>query len=395
MLRLALARLLGCSVVLSTAALSNAAEPADSTWTVRPLAIDANEGLALGDIDGDGRIDVVSGRQWYAAPDFVPRPLRAIDDWNGYLQSNGDFLFDLNGDGHLDVIAGSFLPTEVQWFENPGPEGWRLGQSFKPHRLIDTQRSENEAHLFTDVDADGLPDWVVNSWNPKNPVVVYRMKPSPTPGEGGLKYRFEATTIAAEGNKHGMGVGDLNGDGRVDVLTGAGWYEQPEGDAAWNAPWPFRANWSIEGSIPMIVHDLDGDGLADVLVGEGHDFGLYWWRQTGREPDGQLVFDRRLIDKSYSQPHALALADLDGDGRVEIISGKRYYAHNGGDPGGQDRPEVHAYAFDPKTKAFTDRLIEKGHVGIGLQIGAADLDQDGRIDLALPGKSGTYLLFQR
>ena len=106
-----------------------------------------------------------------------------------------------------------------------------------------------------------------------------------------------------------------------------------------------------------------------------------------------MTFDVRLIDKSYSQPHALALADLNGDGRAELITGKRYYAHNGGDPGGQDMPLACYYEFDPKKLEFKKTIIEEGHVGIGLQIVCADLDQDGDIDIAVPGKSGTHLLF--
>jgi len=102
------------------------------------------------------------------------------------------------------------------------------------------------------------------------------------------------------------------------------------------------------------------------------------------------VLEKKLIDNGFSQPHAIALADLDGDGRDEIITGKRYYAHNGGDPGGQDMPEIHAYSY--VNGQFTKSPIERGHVGIGLQIATGDLNGDGRIDVAVAGKSGTHAL---
>lgn len=366
------------------------ADESNATWEVRPLALDANEGVATGDVNGDGLPDIVAGRNWYPAPDFVPQPLRSIEDWNGYVESNGDFLFDVNGDGLLDVVSGSFLPSQVYWYQNPGPEGWRLGHQWKRHLWIDTGRSENEAQWFADMDGDGLPEWIVNSWNRNNPVIVYRVRPRQEQDAGGAKFELIPAVIAETGNRHGMGIGDLNGDGRIDLLTGSGWYEQPE-DRPWEQSWTFHPDWNLDSSIPMLVHDVDQDGRNDVLVGQGHDYGLYWWRQI--EPkEGAVAFDPILIDRSYSQPHALALADVTGDGRLELITGKRYYAHNGGDPGGQDPPLICYYRFDQSESKFTRFTIEEGHVGIGLQIAHADLNQDGSIDLAVAGKSGTYLL---
>jgi hypothetical protein len=366
-------------------------KPLPIRWQIEPLALDANEGCAIGDMDGNGTLDIVAGRSWYASPNFTPRPLRIIEDWNGYVQSNGDFLLDVNRDSRLDVVAGSFIPTELAWYENPGPEGLRLGHTWTKHVWGDTQASENEAHLMVDVDRDGILDWVVNSWNAKNPMTVWRLVDNGNRDGKSASYSLEKHVIGKAGNQHGMGVGDINGDGRPDVLCGHGWYEQPE--KCWETDWTFHANWNIQGSIPMLVVDLDRDGKNDVIVGQGHNYGLYWWRTTGIAPDGSIQYEEKVIDKSFSQPHALAMADLDGDGRDELITGKRYYAHNGGDPGGQDMPEIHAYSFvDGK---FTKSPIERGHVGIGLQIATGDLDGDGRTDIAVAGKSGTYALLNR
>lgn len=357
-------------------------------WEIEPLALDANEGCAIADINGDSKLDIVAGRNWYPSPTFVPRPLRNIEDWNGYIQSNGDFPFDVNRDGKIDVIAGSFVPTELAWYENPGEEGLRLGQTWKRHLWVDTKASENEAQLMHDIDQDGIPDWIVNSWNTKNPLTVWRLVDNGIRDGKQASYSLEQKVIGKSGNQHGMGVGDLNGDGRNDVLVGHGWYEQPE--KPWEGEWKFHADWNIQGSIPMIVVDLDKDGMNDVIVGQGHDYGLYWWRQTGKTAEGTIEFDRKLIDNRFSQPHAIAMADLDGDGKLEIITGKRYYAHNGGDPGGKDMPELQAYSYIDGQ--FTRSTIERGHVGVGLQIATGDLNGDGRIDIAVAGKSGTYAI---
>ena len=382
---------IGFSLSLAPIAIAQEVNPlAGLQWKIEQLTLDANEGCSIGDVNGDGKPDVIAGRNWYAAPEFKPRPLRIIEDWNGYVQSNGDFLMDVNADGRIDVIAGSFLPTEVSWYENPGDEGLRLGQTWKKHLLADTKASENEAQLMQDVDGDGKPEWVVNSWNKKNPLSVWRFTKNEPSKENPAAFRLEQSVIGKSGNQHGLGVGDINNDGRIDVLIGSGWYEHPSTNP-WGQDWKFHADWDIQGSIPMIVRDVDQDGKNDLLVGAGHDFGLYWWRQTETKSDGALQFDKRLIDKSFSQPHALAFADLDGDGKDELISGKRYFAHNGGDPGGKDMPEINAYKL--VQGEFRKSTIEQGHVGIGLQIATGDLNGDNRIDVAVAGKSGTYILF--
>ena len=97
-------------------------------WDIKTLTVDGNEGIDIADFNNDGKLDVIAGRNWYPAPDFVPHPVRTIEDWNGYVQSNGDFAHDVNGDGLTDVISFSFLPTEVHWYENPGIDVLKLGK---------------------------------------------------------------------------------------------------------------------------------------------------------------------------------------------------------------------------------------------------------------------------
>ena len=373
---------------LTSAAEAQQADAATIKWEIKQLAIDRNEGIDIADFNQDGKPDIVAGRNWYAAPDYLPRPLRTIEDWNGYVQSNGDFAVDVDGDGWLDVVAGSFTLTEVYWYRNPGEKEIAAGKLWEKKLLVDTKQSQNEGQLLADLNNDGQPEWIANSWKKDNPLVAWEMS---TSEEGPT---LKPTIIGPSANGHGMAVGDINNDGHSDVFVGMGWYENP-GTAEMAPSWKYHADWDEHVSVPCVVHDWDADGKNDLLVGNGHDFGLYWWRQLDPDSDGKLQWEKKLVDQSYSQPHCLHLADLDGDGTPELITGKRVEAHNGKDPGGTMPPCLYYYRWDKEALTFHRHAIDEGHIGTGLQIRTADLNGDGKIDIAVAGKSGTYLIFNQ
>jgi hypothetical protein len=366
-------------------------------WTIKTLAIDSNEGIDLADFNGDGQIDVTAGRNWYAAPDFAPRPLRTIEDWNDYVLSNGDFAYDVNGDGRVDVISGAFNLPEVNWYENPGEPRLSMGKIWQKHLLIETGESTNEGQLLYDIDGDGTPEWVVSSWTKDLPLVAWRFSTGQPagPGPSGETVSMVSATrieIGSNRNGHGLGFGDLNGDDREDLVFEGGWYEAPAG-RVFAQPWKLHNDWEIQASLPILVRDLNDDGRNDIIVGIAHDYGLFWWEQLAPQPEGKLKWDEHLIDDSFSQPHSLHLADLDQDGTEELIVGKRVLAHNGNDPGGTDPPCIFYYKWDGARQEFSKHVINEGRVGAGLQIRTADLNGDGRTDIAVAGKSGTYILF--
>ena len=373
------------------------------------LTVDANEGIDLADINQDGKLDVVAGRNWYPAPEFTAHPLRLIEDWNGYVHSNGDFCMDVDKDGWIDVVAGAFVKTEVNWYKNPGADGLKLGKLWEQRLLKNTELTQNEASFLHDFDGDQEPEWISNSWNKNNPVVIWKFGTATetlekTTGRGkNKKTTSEEVTVptllkhvvGVDGNTHGMGFGDINNDGREDILIATGWYERPQGDAL-NTKWKFHPDWSdLHASCPMLVRDMNGDGKNDIIWGKGHGFGLYWWQSQGTDKDGKLTFKQHLIDDSFSQPHTIHLADLNGDGTDELISGKRVLAHNGKDPGGLEMPCMYYYQWDKVKNQFTRHIIEEGHIGTGLQIRTGDLNQDGKIDIAVAGKDGTWILLNQ
>ena len=231
----------------------------------------------------------------------------------------------------------------------------------------------------------------------------------PRPGSPGRSTTSEPPPPATA-----SALGDVNGDGRPDLLTPKGWFEAPSDPTTKAETWAWHPEWNLGSTgIQILARDVDGDGLSDLIYGSGHAFGLFW-RKQGKGEKGERTWIQSTIDPKLSSVHTLLWADLDGDGKPnELITGKRVYAHEV-EPGEVEAPVIAYFTFDPAAGKwdpprhlpgptrqgrpqgrFAARRPEvdfpPGTAGTGLKISAIDIDEDGDIDLVCPGKSGLYL----
>src|ERR1043165_5766406 len=139
---------------LNLLAADAAPKPASLKFRVQQLHVDNNEGCAVADFNKDGKLDISAGEFWYPGPDFKQqKPVRKLQlQPPDYLTNIGEHAWDVNGDGWPDIISGSFLDTELCWYENPKAEGLAKGELWKKHVLVDTKLSQNEWTEFRDLE---------------------------------------------------------------------------------------------------------------------------------------------------------------------------------------------------------------------------------------------------
>lgn len=388
-----------------------AATPADKalpTW--RKIDVDRkfrSEGVAVADVNKDGKMDVLVGDLWYEAPDWKPHEIRPVGNYGDGLKSYSKCMAcwadDINGDGWPDLVLVGFPGEPSIWYENPkGKDG-----HWPAHEIWHS--ACNETPQYIDLFGNGQRVLIMG-WQPKgtkgdgNEGQMSWFAPGSDPTQPWVEHpiseRFAAGKPPIPGTmrfSHGLGAGDVNGDGRLDVICTGGWWEQPSNGPNASGPWTFHPAGLGESCADMFAQDIDGDGKADILCSSAHQYGI--WSFLQKTPaGGHPTFVRQdLFPKLVSETHAMHFVDIDGDGLKDLVTGKRKWSHGKSEPGSDLQPEVYwlqAKKSSDGQMTFTPRLIDSDS-GIGTQFVVTDFNGDGKPDIITANKHGVFILLQR
>lgn len=345
-----------------------------------------SEGAAVGDVNHDGLTDILAGNYWFQAPNWQKHLIHTdtADPVPQYCTSFLNFSMDVNEDGWIDLIRFDQPGGICVWYLNSkNKKGNWIADTILLHAGI-------EAPLVVDVDTDGKKDLICNDSKLRK-VIWLKASVSKTKVTWHQNIISNDSLLGTNKYTHGLGWGDINKDGRSDLVITKGWWEQPFNPQQSN--WKFHAASLGADCANMFVIDADGDGDADILSSSAHDYGIWWYEQQ-TAPSNTVNWQKHIISNLFSQSHSLALNDLNHDGHPDLITGKRWRAHNDNDPGAAEPAVLYWYEFVPgSSPSWIPHLIDD-QSGVGLSFMVEDITKDKLPDIIVSNKKGVYLFEQ-
>lgn len=406
----------GCLLLGMGLALGAIAVRAENWQRIKLYTGGNGEAGTYGDFNHDGKMDVAAGMWWWEGPAFT------VKHAFGSRSGTALYPYDFNGDGWTDLMMYSGQGGEGYMYINPKTTG-----TWTATKVLN--RTDGENPDFLDVTGDGKPEafvyqnrklgWYEADWsNPTAPWKFVSISP------------YIKTKIMW---CHGYGFGDVNMDGRPDVLEADGWWENPPQP---KDIWTFHAyvfgyrngikyfpyeDFLLYGPAHMYAYDVNKDGKNDIVTSvDAHGWGLAWYEQLNTKlADGSPDFQKHMIintrkefeagkyPAALSQMHAVLLRDMNEDGLLDIVTGKRKWAH-GHDAIGPDTakavndPEAAApgviYWFELKREAgqvsYIPHLVDSAS-GVGTQFEVGDIDGDTHLDIIEGNQDGANVLLQK
>jgi FG-GAP-like repeat len=351
-----------------------------------------SEGVSVADVNKDGKTDILAGSFWFEAPNWnkhqISKPVYygvgmketdRIKPNEGYSNSFLNFTLDVNMDGWVDMIRIGLPGEEALWYEN----NKNKAGNWNSHKVYNSVGNESPA--FEDVDNDGRKDLIFA--DSKSKKVVWLSAPISKKDSTWKTYLISNDSLQSTNRyTHGLGFADMNLDGRKDVIVREGWWEAPIDPKT--PDWNFHKTDIGQECAQMYLMDLDGDGDQDVISSSAHKYGFWWHQNEGGK------FIHHEFSQIFSQSHNLSLVDINGDGQKDLVSGKRFLAHNAGDPGDLDPSLLVWFEYIPgKTPKWFPHIIDSDS-GAGLQNVVVDMNKDQKMDIVVSNKKGVYYFEQ-
>lgn len=354
----------------------------ESIWSV--ATVDAN---------GDGKPDLIAMgvTKVFAllSPNWTPHVV--------FDAKEGKMLYcvalDADHDGDTDLVVGRY---QIPWIEFRNQEAARQtaappqGPDFSvawlentgktdtpwPMHVIDRELNGIHGLAIGDVDRDGRPDVIADSISGPhfpNSVVWFR-----TPPRGESTFNREIVTRSgADGRPHYLDFGDVDQDGRGDLIlgdSGGGTFTWWQRSAVAEEPWIKHVIAREKGATNVRLADVDGDGKSDLVASCGHGKGVFWFKNP--------TWQKQEIDTAIANPHALGVADFDGDGDLDVATASytafvvRWYENDG-------------------RGAFVPHDIDTGNQQQAYDLKTADLDGDGAPEIILAGRESRNAVWYR